>query len=198
MLYSNVAVNSEVRSFEFGEISQVCLGEKGRNRQLLALTCPENTEIEKGMNASLTVGLTKSGKPRIFNKEDNQLYMLLSSKGGYTRRGDGSIQLLQSASGEDYKILARGRGADGLAGRIGHWDVVLMKCPSEGIVQVRTAGAGYGTPADIYIIHSNSVYHCTPETLCDCCDHLDIKVPCVLLPTLGGGVSLSRDEWGIV
>jgi len=198
MLYSNVAVNSEVRSFEFGEISQVCLGEKGRNRQLLALTCPTETEVKKGMNPGITIGLTKSGKPRIFTKEDNQLYMLLSSKGGYTRRGNGSIQLLQSASGEDYQILARGRGADGDAGRIGHWDVILLKAPAEGIVRVRTGGAGYGTPSDLYLIHDNHVHHCHPDSLQDCCDQLDIELPCSILQGDDGDIVLDQDEWGIV
>lgn len=198
MLYSNISVMAEERVFDFGTIYQVCLGEKGRNRQLLALTCPPETEIKKGINAGLTIGLTKSGKPRLFSNEDKQLYMLLSSQGGYTRRGNGSIQLLQSATGEDYKILARGRGADGDAGRIGHWDVVLLKAPSEGIVRVRTGGAGYGTPSDLFVIHDNQVYHCHPDSLQDCCDQLDIELPCSILHTDNGDVVLDQDEWGIV
>ena len=198
MLYSNVAIKSEIRSFEFGEISQICLGEKGRNRQLMALTCPKDTEIKSGMNTGLTIGVTKSGKPRINKHEDDQLFMLLSAKGGYTRRGNGSIQLLQSSTGEDYQILARGRGADGDAGRIGHWDVILLKAPSEGIVRVRTGGAGYGTPSDLFVIHDNQVYHCTPETLQDCCDQLDIELPCSILRDNDGDLVLDQDEWGIV
>lgn len=197
MLYSNISVKAEERVFDFGTIYQVCLGEKGRNRQLLALTCPPETEIKKGINAGLTIGLTKSGKPRIFANEDKQqLYMLLSSQGGYTRRGNGSIQLLHSS--KDWEILARGRGADGLAGRIGHWDVVLLKAPAEGIVRVRTGGAGYGTPSDLFVIHDNQVYHCTPETLQDCCDQLDIELPCSILRDNDGDLVLDQDEWGIV
>ena len=197
MIYSNVSVKAEERTFDFGTIYQVCLGEKGRNRQLLTLTCPEGTEIQKGMNSNLTIGLTKSGKPRIHNRIDGNLYMLLSSKGGYTRRGNGSVQILRD-SDQEYEVLARGRGADGDAGRIGHWDVVLMKVPSEGIVKVRTGGGGYGTPSDVFVMHDNQVYHATPATLRDCCDELDIVLPCKVLTSEDGDVVLDWDEWQIV
>ena len=198
MLFSNVTIKSEIRTFDFGSISQICLGEKGRNRQLLALTCPEGLEIKEGMNSGITVGLTKSGKPRINKYEDNQLFMLLSSEGGYTRRGNGSIQVLREAPLDDYQVLAKGRGADGLAGRIGHWDAMLIKAPSEGIVRVRTGGAGYGTPSDLYLIHENKVYHCTPESLQDCCDHLDVAIPCSVLTADDGDVVLDKDEWALL
>ena len=94
MLYSNRNLESEVRQFDWGTIFQVALGEHGRGRKLLTLTCPEDTEIKSGINEEYSIGSTKSGKPRIVKKKDNELYMILSSEGGYTRRGDGTIKVL--------------------------------------------------------------------------------------------------------
>ena len=161
MLYSNRNLESEARQFDWGTIFQVALGEHGRGRRLLTLTCPEDTEIKSGINEEYSIGSTKSGKPRIVKKKDNELYMILSSEGGYTRRGDGTIKVLVKDS-KNIEVLARGNGADGLAGRIGTWDCVLIHLEGnlETVVQVRTSGAGYGTPADLYVVKENKVYHC--------------------------------------
>ena len=126
MLYSNRNLESEERKFDWGTIFQVSLGEHGRGRRLLTLTCPEDTEIKSGINEEYTIGSTKSGKPRIVKKKDNELYMLLSSEGGYTREGDGTIKVLVKDL-NNIDVLARGNGADGLAGKVGSWDVFLIK-----------------------------------------------------------------------
>ena len=178
MLYSNRNLESEVRQFDWGTIFQVALGEHGRGRKLLTLTCPEDTEIKSGINEEYSIGSTKSGKPRIVKKKDNELYMILSSEGGYTRRGDGTIKVLVKDS-KNIEVLARGNGADGLAGRIGTWDCVLIHLEGnlETVVQVRTSGAGYGTPADLYVVKENKVYHCIIETIEDCCEAIDMELP---------------------
>lgn len=181
MLYSNQTLNTVERNMEFGTIYQVGMGELGRGRKLMALTCPKGTTIVKGMNADLTIGTTKSGRPRINKKADDTLYMMLSAQGGYTRRGCGSIKVLASQK-DQFDILARGRGADGMAGRIGYWDCLLIKAPSSNaIVRVRTSGGGYGTPSDLYVIHDSSVYHCILSDLEECCEVLGLQVPCEIV-----------------
>ena len=90
------------------------------------MTCPEDTEIKSGINEEYTIGSTKSGKPRIVKKKDNELYMLLSSQGGYTSKGDGTINVLVKDS-ENIDVLERGNGEDGLAVKVGSWDVLLIK-----------------------------------------------------------------------
>ena len=56
---------------------------------------------------------------------------------------------------------------------------MLLKAPNTGaIVGVRTSGAGYGAPSDLYVIHEGSVYHCHFEELEDCCEALGIEIPC--------------------
>lgn len=181
MLYSNQQVKAVKREMEFGTIYQVGMGEMGRGRKFMALTCPKDTTIEKGINTDFTIGTTKSGRPRINKKADDTLYLMLSAKGGYTRRGCGTIKVLESQKNQ-FEVLARGRGADGAAGRIGYWDCMLIKAPStDTIVRVRTSGGGYGTPSDLYVIHDSNVYHCYLSDLEECCEALGIDVPCEVI-----------------
>lgn len=175
MIYAvNVNVEAEAKDFDFGTIYQVALGEKGRGRKLLALTCPENTVVKEGLNEALTIGLTKSGRPRIVNKKDNELYILISTEGGYTRRGNGYIGTLDTQK-QNFEVLAVGNGADGDAGRIGYWPVALIKCPTNGIIRYDIAG---GQKVDnLLLINNGKVYQCNIETIEDCCDSLGIDLP---------------------
>ena len=196
MIYSNKELKAEERILEFGTIYQVSMGETGRGRKMLALTCPKNTIIKNGLNVEYSIGLTKSGKPRIIQKEDSTLYLLLSSEGGYTRRGDGTIQVINNQK-EEFEVLARGNGADGMAGRIGTWDCILIKVPeSTCIIRVRTSGGGYGTPSELFVIHEKKVYHCHLSELEECCESLGIDIPCKIKYT-DSGYSFS-DEWYIL
>lgn len=181
MLYSNQKIEAVERNMDFGTIYQVGMGEVGRGRKFMALTCPKDTIVQKGMNSDLTIGQTKTGKPRIISKKDDTLYMILSSEGGYTRRGDGTIRILKSEK-DKFEILARGNGADGDAGRIGFWDCVLLKVPyTDAIVRVRTSGRVDGNPSDLYVIHQGNVYHCHLCELEECCESLGIPVPCEII-----------------
>lgn len=184
MLYSNTTVEAEERTFDFGVIWQVALGEQGRGRKLLALTCPPGLVLNKGENLHLSIGMTRTGKPRIIVADDPNIYLLLSSSGGYTRRGDGRIYVPAIPServlpepAEGYKPLAQGNGADGDAGRIGTWDVVLLAVPQDGVVKVVPSGGR--APDEFYIVRNGHVYSCTDETLHECCDALDMDMPVV-------------------
>lgn len=178
MLYSNKKLIATEKTFDFGTIYQVGMGEVGRGRRFMSLTCPEGTEIKAGLNADYTVGTTKSGKPRIVKKADDTMYLMLSAQGGYTRRGNGTIKVLEAHKGE-FEVVARGNGADGDAGRIGYWDCMTIKAPrTDAIIRVRTSGGGYGTPSDLYVIHEGNVYHCHLDTLEECCENLGIEIPC--------------------
>lgn len=144
MLYSNIEVKAKSKEMPFGNLHFVALGEYGRGRREMRLACPAGTVVTKGMNENLTIGITKSGNPRInVNKEDT-IFLLLSSKGGYTRRGCGWIGSWVKNHAK-YNLLSKGNGADGLAGRIGTWDVVLLHIlgtPQHDWIRVRTSGAG--------------------------------------------------------
>lgn len=199
MIYSNVTRKPNKREFEWGTIFQIAVGEEGRGRKLLALTCSELTMINKGENPDYTIGLTRTGRPRIDKNQSDELFFLLSSQGGYTRRGNGTIQVLKSQK-ENFEVLARGNGADGDAGRIGYWDCVLFKVkdPKKNtIIRVRSSGRGYGTPSDLIVLNDGKLYSCTTETLHELCDTLDIDMPCKVY--IGEAFyQLEDDEWEII
>lgn len=193
MIYADRELKCTDRDMDFGTIHQITMGEHGRGRRLMALTCPDGTALKKGENDDFVIGMTKSGKPRINEGRGDSLYMLLSSKGGYTRRGDGTIQV-PAGKEDEYALLMTGNGADGAAGRIGTWDCALIKAPENGIIRVRSSGAGYGTPSDLYLINEGKVYHCEPQELEDLCDSLDIDMPC----TVDKEGNLFSREWKIM
>nr|DAE48579.1 MAG TPA: hypothetical protein [Caudoviricetes sp.] len=198
MLYANRSFRAKDREMDWGTLHQITMGEHGRGRKLVALTCPADIEeISAGLHKDLTIGSTKSGNPRIIKASDDRLYMLLSAEGRYTRRGNGTIQVLQSDV-DKYHVLRRGNGADGDAGRIGYWDCMVIEAASNhGIIKVRTGGAGYGIPSDIYIIHDGKVYKCTLETLADCCENLGIDIPCKMERDKNGNLAFG-DDWIII
>ena len=147
MIICNVNIESIEKEMEFGTLHQIVLGEYGRGRRELRLTCPPKTVLKRGCNFGLTITQTKSGKPRISKTDvDNEIYLLISTKGRYTRRGDGWVGSWHQNKCK-YTCLAKGNGADGDAGRIGSWDVVLVKVdgatPCDWI-RIRTGGGGYG------------------------------------------------------
>lgn len=198
MLYSNTTIYAEDKEMEWGTLHRISLGEEGRGRKLITLPCPQDIEqIEKGLHDDLTVQQTKTGRPRINHKRDENLYMILSAAGGYTRRGNGTIQVQNGKQG-DYKILARGNGADGAAGWVGYWDCMVLQAPlSNAVIRVRTSGSGYGTPSDIYIIHEAAVYHCTPETVEELCETLGIDIPEGIVAE-DGDMLFEQDAWAIL
>ena len=124
MLYINETVEVTTREFKFGTVEGISLGEHGRGRQQIFLPTPQRLEgAVGGLRTDLTIGLTKAGKPRINRNKDKDMYLALSSERGYTRRGN---------------------GADGDAGRIGYWDVVLVKANEGDVFRVTWGGSGYG------------------------------------------------------
>lgn len=148
MIFTNVSrLSAESKEMEFGTLNQICVGENGRGRKEIRLACPVDCELTRGCNFDYTIGLTKSERPRINKLNDNKVYLLLSAKGRYTRRGNGWIGGWVSNTAT-YKVLAKGNGADGDAGRIGWWDCLLLEVegnPDNDWIRIRTGGGGYGT-----------------------------------------------------
>ena len=178
MLYANRNFKTSERSFDFGKRHQLALGEEGRGRKLVPLTCPSEISIPAfTLVKELTIGKTQSGRPRIIKagRNDCTLFMLIDSYVNYSRRGCGYVMVLNSQV-DDFDVIARGNGADGDAGRIGSWVCPITKCPANGIVRIKYSGSGYGIPSDLLIIKDNSVYKCQLKNLDDCCDSLGIDL----------------------
>lgn len=148
MIFTNVLrLSAKSKEMEFGTLHQIVVGECGRGRKEIRLVCPEGSELTRGCNFDYTIGLTKSGRPRVNKVKDNKTYLLLSTEGRYTRRGNGWVGGWINNTGT-YKVIAKGNGADGDAGRIGRWDCLLIEVdgtPDNDWIRIRTGGGGYGT-----------------------------------------------------
>ena len=153
MIWSNKAHTKKEKEFPFGKINIVELGESGRGRKLIVL--PSEVDIQKGLNPEITIGLTKSGKPRINKFKENRLFLLIDTKGGYTRRGDGEASVHKSCK-DNVKILSYGNGADGLAGRIGIWEVFVVEVLNDNTIWLNIQLSG-GSKSDLYKIQNKIV-----------------------------------------
>lgn len=141
MIWSNKSLTVSEREFSFGKITGVAIGETGRGRKEVFIPTPHGLEkISEGLNSGITVGQSKSGKPRINKGEDDNLYLILCTYAGYTRRGNGYIYVLEKDK-DNCKLLDKGNGADGDAGRIGSWDDTILevnKFPT--IIRIKYSG----------------------------------------------------------
>lgn len=178
MIYTNVNLKAEQRDFDFGSIHQVHIGEFGRGRKAVALTCPSDFCAEKNTSTEeFTVTTTKSGKPRISkvdpSSSDDAVYLLLSSERGYTRRGNGYIAVLSKQYQNGVTVVARGNGADGDAGRIGTWAAALLKVTEDALIVIYYAGC---SDTDYIVVHDKKVYKVNPDVYEECCEALGIDM----------------------
>ncbi|HPL94813.1 MAG TPA: hypothetical protein PLK02_06910 [Paludibacteraceae bacterium] len=153
MIWSNKAHCKKEKEFPFGKINVVELGESGRGRKLIVL--PSEVDIQKGLNPDITIGLSKSGKPRINRFKDDKLFLIIDTADGYTRRGDGEACIHRSCM-KDVKVLSYGNGADGLAGRIGIWEVFVIEVLNNNTIWLEVTLSGGGN-SDVYKIDNKTV-----------------------------------------
>lgn len=153
MLYSNVELTKNEVERDWGKNYQFELGESGRGRKLLALPAFENQpDIKCGWN-DLSIGLTKSGRPRIVNG-NNDIYAIFSCAGIYTRGTYGTVSVSDLSAIE---VIGRGNGAYGDAGRIGGWDDIVIKMNKPCLIKVRPVG-GYKTNSKFYYFDGKEFY----------------------------------------
>jgi len=153
MIWSNKSHTKKEKEFPFGKINVIELGESGRGRKLIVL--PSEVDIQEGLNTDITIGLSKLGKPRINRFKDDKLFLIIDTAGGYTRRGFGVASVHRSCK-NDVKVLSYGNGADGLAGRIGSWEVFVVEILNNNTIwmEIRIAG---GYESDVYKIENKIV-----------------------------------------
>lgn len=196
MVYSNTAVSAIAREMDFGTLHQIQLGEYGRGRKLMTITCqhPDMNLKKNFMHENLNIGTTRSGKPKLVNQNvSTELYLVLSSQGGYTRRGNGYI-LTKKEDYDNFEVIGRGNGADGDAGGIGYWDVRLLKVKDiskDFVIRVRTSGGGYGTPSDFYQYHNGVMYHFIYDDIRDFYDTMEMDIPFYFSKHYG----IKDEEW---
>lgn len=180
MIYSNIQVKAKTKQMPFGDLSFLALGEYGRGRRELRLSCPVGTVLAKGMNENLTIGSTKSGNPKICVSADKHIYLILSSKGGYTRKGCGWIGAWLNNKAT-YQLIAKGNGADGEAGRIGTWDIVLLQIlgqPQHDWLRINLSGdKEYYTPQILYLNGTDIIKFVCKADAVQFADERGITVP---------------------
>lgn len=175
MLFINKQTEVVTREFKFGTVNGISLGEHGRGRQQIFLPTPKELEGSiGGMRSDLTIGLSKSGKPRINYGKDKDMYLALSSERGYTRRGNGVVKV---PAGQTVGLIARGNGADGDAGRIGYWDVVLVKAREGNVFRVTWGGSGYGYEPTFYVVHNGQVLEADQQEVEDLYESVGLEMP---------------------
>lgn len=192
MLYSNTNIKVKEVEMEWGILKTFNLGEAGRGRREIRLpsNIPEDT-IKRGVTEDLVVGFTKNGKPRINKGKEEGFYLILSSYGGYTRRGNGKI-FVPIDRQQEVKVLALGNGADGDAGRIGFWDCAVLQVPNDFFIKVHNSG---GTPETYYLIRDKKVFEGSVEGIIDLFDTFDEVSPYPIVKQEGGDITFDKDYW---
>jgi hypothetical protein len=127
-------------------ISVIQLGEDGRGRQLTSVLCP--TGIEDGENVEVTLGEEKANglvtKPRISKVEEgsfdssSQFWCArISTHGAYVRGANGNVSHDITDPYCVPKLVAKGYGAFGDAGRTGTWDDIIVVVRDGSILRVK-------------------------------------------------------------
>ena len=196
MLYTNKELKVISREMKFGTVKGVAIGEYGRGRHEIFLPTPkfltEEEEI-KGLNPSLTIGKSQSGRPRIHAEKNDDMFLILSSERRYTRRGDGCIK---APKNQEIEMITRGNGADGAAGRIGSWDVVVVKAKDGDVFRVTWGGSGYGIDATFYVVFGGKVYVADQPDIEDLYENLGIEAPFTLkYNEQEGRLVIDSEEW---
>lgn len=196
MLYTNQSLKVVSREMKFGTVTGVAIGEYGRGRREVFLPTPKTVKADdviKELRSELTIGTSKSGRPRIDARKDDDTYLILSSKRGYTRRGSGYIEAPKS---QEIKLIARGNGADGDAGRIGRWDAIIVKVKDGDVFRLIWGGSGYGYDATFYVVSGDKIYPADQPEIEDLYESLGLEIPFSLWYNQEQGRLVTiLDEW---
>lgn len=197
MLYFYKTVHAEAKTLANGTtIIGVTLGEQGRGRKQAFLPLPqgyaENDEIPAGLHTDLTIGFSKTGRPRINKASSHEMWLIIQSGHSYSRKGNGRIYATAQSSPEVY---ARGNGADGDAGRIGDWDDILVKAHLGDIYRIQHSGHRYGI-YDTFVIPmaDNVLVFDFDDTALDNFEAADIDPPIYYDPEHGALIT-DNDTW---
>lgn len=105
------------------EIDAIALGEKGRGRSQAIVPSPVSELLESG--------LSKTGKPRLNTSKSNLGWLFrISTEGSYVRGANGNVSVSPEIASQ-IKLIAKGQGAFGDAGRTGTWDDIIAETQLE-------------------------------------------------------------------
>jgi len=144
----------QLRTFAFGEMNVIELGERGRGRWQEIIPAP--ADLKTGDCVALRA--TRSNKPKIVRAEcgdGNEHLMVISTSGVYTRNTIGGVSVHPDFI-DHVTYVTSGNGAYGMAGRVGSWRDYLLIVRSPALLRVKPVG-GYKTPAYYLAIDGNNV-----------------------------------------
>jgi len=126
--------NRQERSFNWGKMSIIAVGERGRGRYEDIIPCADNiTE-----NDFVQLVETKSGKKKIVKGSDIKNWLAyLSGAGIYTRNTYGTCK---TTNPERVEVICKGNGAFGIAGRIGDYYEFIAIVQENTWIFVKPAG----------------------------------------------------------
>lgn len=143
------------------QVPVMALGEPGRGRQLTLIRVPAAVAAQVQLEES------KPGMPKrvaIVNSKPESVQMpcawlaRVSTCGAYVRGANGNVRVLV-ATASKVRVVARGQGAFGDAGRTGTWDDLLLVVEPGTVLRVKPSRS------DAYWVHfGEKVTHLTlPE-----------------------------------
>lgn len=164
-------INPKLMSFDWGEMDVIILGEKGRGRYQSIIPYHALKDVEY-----LKINKTKSNKPKIVKSDNNENWLaVVSGAGCYTRNTYGTVYCLEKYQ-DDIKIVSKGMGAYGDAGRIGSWNEFLVIVPDNTFLKIRPAGGSYKIPRYWLYFGKDKVFHIQLEELDIFIDQNDIDI----------------------
>lgn len=160
------------RTFDWGEMTVVALGERGRGRfeNVIPFHADEQTEL-------LEIGLTKTNKPKIVQSADGNGWLaVVSGDGCYTRGTYGTVYCLKGDE-KKIKVISYGCGAYGDAGRIGDWNEFLITVNYPIFLRVRPSGGSHKIARYWLYFGDDKVYKIQLEELPIFCEQFGLDIP---------------------
>lgn len=144
----------------FGVLSALVLGESGRARKQVIVPSPDAANLDD----QYEIALARSGKPKIVQASTPSPGWIarINTQGVYTRGTSGTCRVM-SEHEDRIKVLERGYGAYGDAGRLGGWDDLLVTVSAfPTVVRVKPSG-GHKIPGYWLVFTADSVTRVTNE-----------------------------------
>jgi len=152
---------AEVQEFTLSsgiKISAILVGEKGRGRELGVLPVVGVRPGERIYAAQ--VGQTSSGKPKLLAASPEHAVpapVILVLRTGIGFRGSNSHE-------GEFMPIVRGIIAQGIAGRMGCGEQLVVLLPEGKVLKVRRSGRLYGAPPEYhYLLREGKILVATPE-----------------------------------
>lgn len=170
-----LGVAPEIRAFTNFQMVCTTIGQEGRNRQEIIIPI----DLQPGVFARLRAGEkvqlehavirhTLSGNPKLRQIEETQadsFIAIIRTPFGY--RGDnehtGDLDEQGNALPFPGEIIARGRIADGNAGRMAQGEHLLAVIPLRTVFRARIGGRRYGKPEQYFYFHDGQQLYAFTE-----------------------------------